>query len=71
MLKAQTKTAKNISDVALQIGDSLHKKFDETQDLKVANIALKSYSLSLKAHRDIMAYKRQTGKPASILFYEK
>lgn len=69
--KTQTKTAVDIANIAQKMGDKLHDQFNTTDDLKVATLAIKSYSTSLRAHKDRLLYKRLTGVPATIPFYEK
>ena len=63
----------NITDVrkAVQgIGDTLNEVFYDTRDLKVAQGAVKAYSVAISAAKTQLIYKKLTGTPAEIEFLQ-
>lgn len=70
--KAQVKTS-NVSgviEVSQQIGDSLANEYNETKDLKVAQTALSAYKTAISGAKAQVVYKKITGNPTKINFFE-
>jgi hypothetical protein len=68
----KTKT-NNISEVRaqlLQIADSTLEIYEKTDDLKAAELALKSYNGAVNAAKVQLMYKKLTGAPSMIDFLE-
>lgn len=62
-----------ISDVRMQllnIADSTAMLYDSTDDLKAAELALKSYNGAVNAAKVQIMYKKLTGAPSMIDFLE-
>jgi hypothetical protein len=62
-----------ISDVRMQllnIADATAMLYDSTDDLKAAELALKSYNGAVNAAKVQIMYKKLTGSPGSIDFLE-
>lgn len=71
-MKKQIKTS-NITDVIAvtqEIGDTLATQYHESNDLKVAQTGLSAYKAAISAAKAQVIYKKLTGKPASIKFFE-
>lgn len=70
--KAQTAVqTTNVNDVrkALQnMGDSNATLYNETQDLKVCQTAIKAYNSAINAAKTQIIYKKITGTPGEIPF---
>jgi hypothetical protein len=63
----------NVSDVRVQllnIADSTAMLYDKTDDLKAAELALKSYNGAVNAAKVQLMYKKLTGAPSMIDFLE-
>ena len=61
----------NVNDVrkALQnMGDSNATLYNETQDLKVCQTAIKAYNSAINAAKTQIIYKKITGTPGEIPF---
>lgn len=67
--QTETATARDIADVVQDMADNLNDSFNSNGDLKVAGVALKAYNTTLKAHRDIMLYKKHMGVTIESSFY--
>lgn len=70
--KAQVRTS-NVSgviEVSQQIGDSLANEYNETKDLKVAQTALSAYKTAISGAKAQVVYKKITGNPNKIKFFE-
>ena len=62
-----------ISDVRMQllnIADATAMLYDSTDDLKAAELALKSYNGAVNAAKVQLIYKKLTGAPSMIDFLE-
>ena len=69
---AKTKTV-DITDVRQQcqnIGDKLKDNFDKTADLKTAQAAISAYATAINIVKTQVMYKRLTGTPGKIDFFE-
>lgn len=72
MSKRRKQTDK-ISEVRVQllnIADSTAAIYEETNDLKAAELALKSYNGAVNAAKIQLMYKKLTGAPSMIDFLE-
>jgi hypothetical protein len=52
------------------LGDQLNNMFQKNKDLKVASLALASYKGAVTAGKELIKYKKLTGSPESIEFFE-
>jgi len=71
-MKKQVKTT-GVTDVILvsqEIGDTLTNQYNKTKDLKVAQIALSAYKTAISGAKAQVVYKKLTGSPESISFFE-
>lgn len=66
----KTDSVTSIIRVTQDIGDTLAAKFNETQDLKVAQISLSAYKTAISAAKAQIIYKKLTGTPKSISFFK-
>lgn len=55
----------------IEIGDSAKKKYEKTEDLKAALIAVKAYGEATRTAVAQIRYKDKTGTPNSIDFLEE
>lgn len=72
MSRTKNKT-NNISEVReqlLKIADSTIEIYEKTDDLKAAELALKSYNGAVNAAKVQLMYKKLTGAPSMIDFLE-
>jgi hypothetical protein len=71
-MSKKTKTVKvdDVRVVCQHIGDSLCDKYDETQDLKSAQGAISAYAAAISAMKAQLIYKKSTGSPGRIDFFE-
>lgn len=63
----------NVSDVVAvtqEIGDKLTNHYNKNNDLKVVQTALSAYKTSIAAAKAQLIYKKLTGSPMSIKFFE-
>lgn len=73
MSRAKKIKSVNVSDVRVQllnIADSTAMLYDKTDDLKAAELALKSYNGAVNAAKVQLMYKKLTGAPSMIDFLE-
>ena len=71
-MKKQIKTL-NVSGVittAQEMGDALANQYNKTKDLKVAQISLSAYKTAISAAKAQVIYKKLTGNPEMIKFFE-
>jgi hypothetical protein len=69
--KTASKNASDLRDNALSVADSCKDIWDDRQDLKAAQVALKGYSTANSIIKSQLGYKKLSGKPVSIPFLEK
>ena len=62
-----TSVRKNLQD----IGDKTKKLYDDTADLKAAQTAISAYGTAIGAAKAQLIYKKMTGKPGQIDFFEE
>lgn len=71
-MKKQIKTV-NVSDVisvTQDMGDTLANQYNRSKDLKVAQISLSAYKTAISAAKAQVIYKKLTGSPDRIKFFE-
>jgi hypothetical protein len=71
-MKKQIKTV-NVSDVisvTQEMGDTLANQYNRSKDLKVAQISLSAYKTAISAAKAQVIYKKLTGSPDRIKFFE-
>jgi hypothetical protein len=71
-MKKQIKTM-NVTDVILvtqEMGDTLANQYNKTKDLKVAQISLSAYKTAINGAKAQVIYKKLTGSPERIKFFE-
>ena len=71
-MKKQIKTM-NVSDVisvTQEMGDTLANQYHKTKDLKVAQISLSAYKTAINGAKAQVIYKKLTGNPDRIKFFE-
>lgn len=71
-MKKQIKTM-NVSDVisvTQEMGDTLANQYNRSKDLKVAQISLSAYKTAINGAKAQVIYKKLTGNPDRITFFE-
>jgi hypothetical protein len=68
--KTVTKTASDLRINALQIADGCKDIWDQREDLKAAQVALKGYATANSVTKSQLIYKKMSGKPVNIKFLE-
>lgn len=68
--KVKTETISEVRTQLLNIADSTAVVYEETNDLKAAELALKSYNGAVNAAKVQLMYKKLTGAPSMINFLE-
>jgi hypothetical protein len=68
--KVKTETINGVRSQLLNIADSTAVVYEETNDLKAAELALKSYNGAVNAAKVQLMYKKLTGAPSIIDFLE-
>jgi hypothetical protein len=68
--KLKTQTISEVRTQLLNIADSTASVYEETNDLKAAELALKSYNGAVNAAKVQLMYKKLTGAPSMIEFLE-
>ena len=63
--------AEEIIQVTKNMGDNCAKKFKKSEDLGVAKVGLDAYKTAVRTAKAEIMYKRQTGSPKKIKFFEK
>ena len=66
----KTTTVTEVRKNLQEIGDKTKKLYDETQDIKAAQTAIKAYGGAISAVKAQLIYKKMTGKPGVIDFFE-
>ena len=70
MRKKQTDSISEVRNQLLNIADKTAMIFENTDDLKAAELALKSYNGAVNAAKVQLIYKKLTGAPSIIDFLE-
>lgn len=68
--KKQTDTVSEVRNQLLNIADKTANIFETTDDLKAAELAMKSYNGAVNAAKVQLIYKKLTGAPSMIEFLE-
>jgi len=71
-MATKTKTV-NVTDVIAvtqEMGDKLTDQYNKTKDLKVASLSLQAYRTAISGAKAQVIYKKLTGGPESIAFFE-
>lgn len=68
--KTQTVTVNDVRVTCQTIGDKLNDNYEKTGDLKSAQGAIQAYSTAIKAAQAQLVYKKLTGSPGKIAFFE-
>jgi hypothetical protein len=68
--KIKTLNVTDVIKVTQEIGDELSSQYSSTKDLKVAHGALSAYKTAISAAKAQVVYKKITGKPGIITFFE-
>lgn len=69
--KVKTDTVTDVREQLQKIGDKANNLYNDTDDLKAAQTALKAYNGAISAAKAHLIYKKLTGKPGKIDFFEK
>lgn len=67
----KTQNVLDVIDVTRDMGDQLNNMFQKNKDLKVAALALSGYKTAISAAKAQVIYKKLTGSPESIKFFEE
>lgn len=67
----QTEGVTEVREQLQAIGDKANGVYQDTGDLKAAEIALKGYNGAVQAGKAQLIYKKLTGSPGEIDFFEK
>lgn len=70
-IKKVTTNICEVRDQLLTIADSTAAVYEATNDLKAAELALKSYNGAVNAAKVQLMYKKLTGAPSMIDFLEE
>ena len=68
--KIKTVDVTDVIKVTQEIGDVLSSQYHISKDLKVAQGALSAYKTAISAAKAQLIYKKLTGTPASIEFFQ-
>ena len=66
----KTKNATDVINVTRDMGDQLNNMYQKNKDLKVAALALSGYKTAVNTAKAQVIYKKLTGNPESIEFFE-
>lgn len=67
----KTESAEDSIRNSNNFGDQLNNMFQLNKDLKVAALALAGYKAAISAAKELVKYKKLTGSPDTIEFFEK
>lgn len=70
MAKIKTETVTDVIAVTQEMGDSLANMYEKGKDLKVGALALHAYRTAISGAKAQVVYKKLTGSPESIAFFE-
>jgi hypothetical protein len=68
--KIKTMDVTGVIDVTREMGDKLAESYHATEDLKVAQTSLSAYKTAIGGAKAQIIYKKLTGSPKSIPFFE-
>ena len=66
----KTNNVTDVIAVTQKMGDTLANQFEKTKDLRVASISLSAYKAAISGAKAQVIYKKITGNPSSIKFFE-
>jgi hypothetical protein len=66
----ETKNAEDSIKNSNGIGDQFNKMFQSNKDVKVGLAALAGYKTAISAAKELIKYKKLTGSPETIEFFE-
>jgi hypothetical protein len=66
----KTVNVTDVINVTRDMGDQLNNMFQKNKDMKVANLALSGYKTAISAAKAQVIYKKLTGNPETIQFFE-
>lgn len=71
-MKKQIKTigVSDVISVTQEMGDALANQYNRSKDLKVAQTSLSAYKTAINAAKAQVIYKKLTGNPDRIKFFE-
>ena len=67
----KTLNVTDVINVTRDMGDKLHTMFEKTNDLKIAHQSLDSYRTAISGAKAQLIYKKLTGTPGTISFFEE
>jgi len=67
---SETKTAEDVIKKTNGIGDQFNKMFQSNNDVKVGLAAIAGYKTAVSASKELIKYKKLTGSPETIEFFE-
>jgi hypothetical protein len=68
--KTTTKQVVDVRKVCQKIGDTMNDNFASNNDTKSAQAAIHAYGVAIKAAQTQLIYKKLTGSPGRIEFFE-
>lgn len=66
----KTSNITDVINVTREMGDTLNNMFQKTKDLKVAHQSVDAYRTAISGAKAQLIYKKLTGSPESINFFE-
>lgn len=66
----KTVSITDVINVTRDMGDTLNNMFQKTKDLKVAHQSVEAYRTAISGAKAQLIYKKLTGSPESINFFE-
>jgi hypothetical protein len=70
MAKPKQHKAIEVKDSLFTMGHTLSEMFDTTKDVRVAMAAVAAFNVGIKTQQSELAYKKLTGTPSKIEFFE-
>jgi hypothetical protein len=67
---SETKNAEDVIKKSNRIGDQFNNMFQSNKDVKVGLAALTGYKVAISASKELIKYKKLTGSPETIEFFE-
>jgi hypothetical protein len=66
----KTENSEDVINNANGIGDQFNAMFQLNKDVKVGLAALAGYKVAISASKELIKYKKLTGSPETITFFE-
>ena len=67
----KTENVTDVINVTRDMGDKLNTMFEKNKDLKVAHLSLNAYRTAIVAAKAQLIYKKLTGSPETVKFFEE